>query len=201
MQILLADSSLEFLPGDSAATNLVVIVRDLGGVEMAGVEVSLAVLQPGIARVFFLDELRVDTTNSYGAVGCMLSSWGREGIGEVQALAAGIAAHPVAFSIAARDISGWYLGLSAFPDTLFVEPENLGRDSVRIVAGLSDELGQAVANAKILFSGFAHDESTQRTNRVGQADVWYRFETYGMHHVTARLGELEDRVEIILRRR
>jgi hypothetical protein len=118
----------------------------------------------------------------------------------VQALAAGIAAHPVAFTISAREMSGWFLGLSAFPDTLFVEPDHLGRDSVRVVAGLSDELGQAVANAKILFSGFAQDETTQRTNAVGQAEVWYRFETYGTHRVTARLGVLEDRATIVVRR-
>lgn len=201
VHILLADSSLEYLPGDSVATHLVVIVRDSAGVELEGVAVTVRVYAPGIARIFFLDEQKAETTNSYGAVGCVLSSWGRAGAGEVQAQAGGVAAHPVPFTISAQEISNWYLGLTAFPDTLFIEPENLGRDSVRVVAGLSDEFGQAVAGAGIVFKTFFADEQLIRTNSVGQAILWIHPESYGTQSTIAQLGALADTVAITVRRR
>ena len=134
VQIVMGADTLRYLPGDSASTPVVVIVTTMDGNVMEGVKVAVALANPLIGILEFVDTDLRDTTNALGRVDLIYRSYATPGTNYVAAAAGG---HSAIDSIVVEpaELVICDVSITISPDSVFGQQED---DSVFVTACLVD---------------------------------------------------------------
>ncbi len=188
VQVLLGTDTLYYLPGDSASTIVIVIVTDQSGNVVPHVRVGIALANPQVGILEFLDEELRDTTNSFGQVRLAYTCLATPGMNIVSATASG---RTDMDSIAALPLQGAASLVFSFSrDSIFYEHDL--NDSVRVGLCIRDALNNPIEGISFQFP-FYEGQLTplQPTDYTGCAYFWWHppHET-GWQCISYQVGEV-----------
>ncbi|MBU1920608.1 hypothetical protein KKG66_07165, partial [bacterium] len=112
------EDTLWIPPGDSASTNLAVIVADGNGDVLEGVRVNLSLSNPQLGFVEFIDPDLRDTTNAQGRVEMRYTAVGLSGEVVFSATAGNVGARDTIVCIAIGTVSVGAINITIEADTL-----------------------------------------------------------------------------------
>ena len=197
VQILMGSDTIRYLPGDSASTTVTVIVTDQAGNVMPGVRVGVALGNPQIGIIEFLDTGLRDTTNAIGQVPMAYRSYATPGLNIISAVAGGRSDVDSVFAEEARDV---VCLLTLTTSREFVYTSTSSQDCVTVNIAVSDCNHNGIANVSIPISATNGEVAPPPpTDQLGHTSTtWYLRAPFGMAYISAQAGNLtaSDSVEI-----
>ncbi|MBK6766667.1 MAG: hypothetical protein IPG71_10235 [bacterium] len=122
----LPNDTLKFFAGDSVYFAVKIIVADEHGLAYPGQVVHVALSDPGLGYLEFVDPQLRDTTNSLGRVNCFFHSYARAGEQTITASAGGFAENSIVTIIEVeRPNSGFVLASNRPHDTIYIAPDSV----------------------------------------------------------------------------
>ena len=182
-EIILGADTLYYLPGDSASTTVTVIVTDYSGNVAPGVRVGIALANPQIRILEFLDTELRDTTNDLGRVEMMYYCYGSPGMNIITATAGW---RTDADTILSEEGYG-----DPFPFWVVVTPDSihfLVLDSVRVSACVADHNHNGIAGATLIVEQASGSYTPPPlTDSYGCTEFsWWPAHDIGWHEITLR---------------
>ena len=198
VQIVTGTDTLRYLPGDSASTPVVVIVTDMAGNVMQGEKVAVALANPLIGILEFVDTGLRDTTNALGRVDLVYRSYATPGKNYITAAASGRTAID-SIVVEPANVVVSQLMLQVNPEQVFASA--VSEDSASVTVTLIDDTHAGIEGVSLSLSATqGHFIPLPPTNSAGSATTtWYIGPPEGTAYVTAQAGGLtaQDSVQII----
>ncbi len=195
MQIVLGDDTLEYLPGDSASTTVSIIVRDRQGLVQPGIKVAIALANPQLGLIEFVDTGLRDTTNQLGRVECIYRSYAQPGDNIINAASGGVNTTAAIVIRQAVNVV-CQLNLVVDRDNLLVADNS--EDSVGVEVRITNCTGAGIPNINLdLHASLGRFTPFPATDASGRARTyWFSNGQYGLAQLSVSAANLTDTVTV-----